>query len=91
MQKLVAHWEGLLQAMGALIPNRCFWYFIDQQWINGKWQYTNMTATSMQLSVVNFQGKLTKIPCLEASAQRTLGMRIAPDGNLEEEFNYLSQ
>jgi len=30
MQSSVDHWEGLLWAMGStLVPNKCFWYWID--------------------------------------------------------------
>jgi len=40
MQLLVDHWEGLLQATrGTLVPTKCFWYLIDFQWSNNKWNY----------------------------------------------------
>jgi len=33
MQQAVTHWELLLRAMGrALVPDKYFWYLIDQCW-----------------------------------------------------------
>jgi len=33
MQKSVTNWEGLMQAMGGLVPDKCFWYLINQTWL----------------------------------------------------------
>jgi len=36
MQELIKLWAELLQATGgALIPEKCFWYYIHNQWENG--------------------------------------------------------
>jgi len=33
MQQSVTNWEGLLCTTGgALVPEKCFWYLIDQKW-----------------------------------------------------------
>jgi len=40
MQKSINTWAGLLRAMGgALVPEKCFWYYIHNTWYNGKCQY----------------------------------------------------
>jgi len=91
MQDSVTNWEGLLRTTGgALVPDKCFWYLIDQQWEDGKWQYQSKTSTTGDIKVVDATGKLHTIPRLEVTeAQRTLGVRLAPDGNSTAEFQYL--
>jgi len=40
MQGSVTNWEGLLHTMGgALVPEKCFWYLVDQYWSDGHWAY----------------------------------------------------
>jgi len=39
MQQPATNWEGLIWVMGALVPDKCFWYHIDQEWQNDKWSY----------------------------------------------------
>jgi len=35
LQAVLTNWEGLLKVTGgALVPNKCFWYLVDQTWIN---------------------------------------------------------
>lgn len=39
-QEAMDRWEGGLRASGgALVPNKSFWYLIDFQWSEDKWQY----------------------------------------------------
>jgi len=91
MQDSVTNWEGLLCTTGgALVLDKCFWYLIDQQWEDGKWQYQSKTSTTGDIKVVDAMGKLHTIPRLEVTeAQHTLGVRLAPDGNSTAEFQYL--
>jgi len=41
MQDSINMWVGLLQATGgALVPEKCFWFYIHNTWDQqGKWQY----------------------------------------------------
>jgi len=75
---------------GALVPEKCFWYLINQQWSDGKWTYQSTKLTPGDLKVVDTTGKLHTIPRLEVTeAWCTLGVWLAPDGNLTAEFQYL--
>jgi len=90
MQHSLSMWHGLLQATGGeLVPEKCFWYLIDFNWINYKWQYKRDMELPGQLSIEQEHGKII-IPQLETSkACRTLGVRIAPDGNNQMEAHHL--
>jgi len=91
MQRSVNHWEGLLRATGgALVPTKCFWYLIDFKWANNKWQYLTTGQASGSLSIRDDSQNRVSIPRLEPSeARRTLGVRLAPDGNWTAEVAYL--
>ncbi len=91
MQWSVTNWEGLLRTTGGtLVPDKCFWYLINQQWKDGKWHYQTTQEVAANLKVVDAAGHLHTIPRLEVTeARRTLGVRLAPDGNSTAEFQYL--
>jgi len=91
MQALVTQWEGTLRATGgALVPEKCFWYLLDYRYIGDKWQLATKAQHHGEITVHNSDGRLLTIPRLETSeACRTLGMKLAPDGNWDEEVNYL--
>jgi len=76
MQGSITNWEGLLRTMGgALVPEKCFLYLIDQTWPDGKWTYSQNKTTSVDIKVVDANGKLHTIPQLEVmEAQHTLGV-----------------
>jgi len=66
MQRSITNWEGLLRTTGvALVPEKCFWYLIDQTWSDGKWMYSQNKTTSANIKVVDAHGKLHTIPWLE--------------------------
>jgi len=75
---------------GALVPDKCFWYLIQQHWSDGKWQYQPKQELVADLKVSDAWGHLHTIPRLEVTeARRTLGVQLAPDGNSTAEFQYL--
>jgi len=90
MQDLVTNWEGLLRATsGALVPDKCFWYLINQWWEKDHWWYINTHEAPVHLQVADATGQLTQIPQLEPSkAHQTLGVCITPGRNLQIEFDY---
>jgi len=92
MQDAVAEWEALLSATGgALVPEKCFWYLVDFEFMGSQWQYTRK-SDSVLLVVRNAAGNLVMIPQLSATeARRTLGVRVAPDGNNDAEIQHLTQ
>ncbi len=91
MQRSVTQWEGLLRATGgALVPTKCFWYLMDFSWTNNKWRYCNRVQSPGELVVKDDSQHSVQIPRLETfEARRTLGVRLAPDGNWTAEVEYL--
>jgi len=91
MQKSVDEWQGLLRATGgALVPAKCFWYLIDFQWSNSKWVYQSATQFPGEVNIYDDSLHRVPIPRLEPfEARRTLGVRLAPDGNWDTEVEYL--
>ena len=93
MQQSVTFWEAALRASGgALVPQKCHWYLMDYTWINGNWVMLHPTATDFPLRVRSPSGRLVEIEQLPPQeARRTLGIRAAPDGNMDAEFEFLSK
>jgi len=93
MQKSLQLWHGLLQATaGDLVPDKSFWYLIDFQWEKNAQQYTKWPVDKLTLSIPPQSGKQVVIPQLETlEAQRTLGIRIAPDGHNEAKYAHLHE
>jgi len=91
MQQAVTHWEGLSQAMGrALVPEKCFWYLIDFKYSNNKWNYKLCNQVPGSISILDMDRQQVTIQWLKPSeAQRTLGIRLAPDSNMTTEWTYL--
>jgi len=92
MQVAVAEWEELLSTTGgSLVPGKCFWYLVNFEFQGSKWNYLGIYK-QVQLKVRNAQGDLTNIPQLPVmEARRTLGVRVAPDGNNAAKFDHLIQ
>jgi len=67
MQELINMWAGLLNAMGgALVPEKCFWYYIHNTWRHGKWQYIQ-NPTTQGMYVPDDNNHAIKIPQLSPS------------------------
>jgi len=91
MQQAVTNWEGLLRATGGVfVPDKCFWYLIAFEHKNHKWHYLNQQRLPGALSILDTDRHRTQIQRLDPSeACRTLGVRLAPDGNMLVELAYL--
>jgi len=64
LQAAVTNWKGLLKVTGgALFPDKCFWYLIDQYWDNRKWVYQKKEQTLAELMVADEHGWEVQIPC----------------------------
>jgi len=76
MQQSPTNGKGLSQAMdGKLVPDKFFWYLIDQKWSQGQWYYQVAQQALTQLVVADTNGRKVYIPCLElAEAWWTLGV-----------------
>jgi len=92
MQGSLGMWVALLQATGgALVPEKCFWYFIKPVWQQnkGQWDYKDPNPCH-HLKVPDDNGRLEEIPQLKVSeACQTLRVRLTMDGNDETEYQYL--
>jgi Reverse transcriptase (RNA-dependent DNA polymerase) len=91
MQVGMEAWEGAMRATGAaVVPAKSHWYLIDFKWKDGRWSYATTLDRPNSLTVKDHLGVRSEIQRLEPSqAERTLGVRLAPDGNNETEKEYL--
>ena len=91
MNDFLDNWEGALRATGgALVPAKSHWYLVDFVWSGATWRYARIDETPAELHVRDQFGQVQKLERLEVSeARRTLGVRIAMDGNNNAEFMYL--
>jgi hypothetical protein len=89
LQVSVDTWEGCLKATcGAIVPKKSFWFLIDFAWQSGNWKYKTVAQCPGELSVKDLQGNRHKLRRHEVhNAQETLGIFLAPDGNLKAQFN----
>ena len=81
MQEALDHWEaGLTATGGAIVPSKSFWYLVDYKWTQGTWTYHNPTfPTTLHVRDHNRQLHSLRRLSLD-SAQRTLGVYLAPTG-----------
>ena len=91
LQRSVDLWEGGIRATGGAIePDKSFWYLIDFVWHQGRWRYALEADCPADLTVRDLNGDVKTLKRLDPSqAERTLGIRLAPDGNWQAEFDYL--
>ena len=91
MQASLDMWEGGLRASGgALVPEKSHWYLIKFLWESeGCMRYATCQDEPATLSVRGADGQTTPLTRLEPSdARRTLGVRLALDGNNKAEFQF---
>jgi hypothetical protein len=80
-------WEGGLRATGgAIVPEKSYWYLINFKWKNGNWHYCPIEETEATLSVKDIHGEIKVLKRIDYhQAMTTLGVDLAPDGNLEQQ------
>ena len=94
MQSGAQKWERLLYATGgALNHAKCFWYGITWNFSkNGRCTMQNIPAPddpTIQLTAGNDINQHHMIQRINTSqGTRTLGVRLAPDGNDKDEYQY---
>ena len=91
LQESLNLWEGGIRATGGAIePDKSFWYLIDFVWHKGKWRYATEEDCPAELTVRDLNGEVKVLKRLHPSqAERTLGIRLAPDGSWNAEYKYL--
>ena len=90
-QIVAQHWEQLLYTSGgALALNKCFWYGITWEWINGIPQMQPISQAPATIQLTEGHGSslntITRKECWEGV--RTLGVRLAPLGNFLDELDF---
>jgi hypothetical protein len=84
-------WEDALRGtVGTIVPDKSHWYLIDFMWKNDKPTYKTNAQLAGELTVLDDQGIRIQLEGLEPTdGRRTLGVRAAPNGNLQAELDYL--
>jgi len=91
MQGSADIFEGVTSATGgAFSPEKTYWYLIAFKWVHATWKYTTIADTPGILTMKDKDGVRIELKRLEPwEAERTLGVRIAPDGNNQLQFEYM--
>jgi hypothetical protein len=92
IQQSLTAWEGGIRATGGAIePNKSHWYLIDFDWDDGNPVYRRVSKTGGHLQVHDPTGTTKPLKQLEPwDAERTLGVRLAPDGNMDTQFEWMA-
>jgi hypothetical protein len=93
IQESLIAWEGGIRATGGAIePRKSHWYLVDFDWNAGEPVYKQIQATGGELRVRDLNGTLQTLKHMEPwEAERTLGVRLAPDGNMQAQFEWMMQ
>ena len=68
------------------------WYLVDYKWMAGKWWYAMLKEMPATLQVQDAEGNMKVLCWLPVEAAKcTLGVCIAPDGNMEDEAKFLEE
>jgi hypothetical protein len=92
MQIGVDLWKGIIDVTGrALAVEKSCWWLIDFIWDDqGNFKYAAIKDTPGQLTVKDWDGIVKPIQRMEPTeAYETLGLWMAPDGNLHKQFDRL--
>ncbi len=86
-------WTGTLEATGGAInPDKSYWYLLDFTWQGTSWRYRTQEEMPASLYAKNPDGETCQLRRLDADeAEKTLGVKLAADGNMEEEIVYLKE
>jgi hypothetical protein len=82
-------WEqGITATRRAIVPEKTFTFLIDFTWRGGIWSYRTIEESPAQFFVNDIHGTRKLVKRYEPwEAQETLGVFLAPDGNLERQFS----
>jgi hypothetical protein len=87
-QQAINTWEVSLKATcGALVPEKTAWWLVSFQWNGTTWSYASIQDSPGDLYVNDISNNRKVITRLEPhQAYETLGVYLAPLGNLEQQF-----
>ncbi len=85
------HWSCLLNATGgALKPEKCFWYLLDYECVDGEWKYVDMVP--QELVITNPDGTTSPISQEQVTAsKKTLGIHDSPLGGNLAHLTYIKE
>jgi hypothetical protein len=88
LQAAIDTWEYSLKATcGAIVPEKTVWWLVCFKWSGAEWQYAGIQDEPGELTVNDISNHRKTITRLEPSqAYKTLGVFLAPDGNLNFQF-----
>jgi hypothetical protein len=91
LQQALDTWEHNLKVTcGAIILEKTVWWLVNFHWSELKWQYESIAESLTELYVNNIQNERMKLKRLEPDqAYKTLGVYLAPDGNLSGQYEKL--
>jgi hypothetical protein len=91
LQNSLDIWQGGLHATGGVIvPAKTSWNLLDFKWKGGYWNYKTISDTPAELLIKDISGQLDTLKRLEYNkATLPLGIKIAPDGNMIQQFETL--
>ena len=92
LQTLARHWHSYLTISGgALGIDKCFYYNISWRWTTKAIPIIDNTISNeSRVSLIN-HATSARVPIKQitpTTGLRTLGVRLAPDGNFRDEFTY---
>jgi hypothetical protein len=85
------HWSRLLNATGgALKPEKCFWYLLDYECVEGEWKYVDMVP--WELVITNPDGTTSPISQEQVTtSKKTLGINDSPSGGNSAHLTYIKE
>ena len=85
------HWSCLLNATGgALKPEKCFWYLLDYECMDGEWKYAD--SALQELSITNPDGSTSPITQEHVTtSKKTLGIHDSPSGGNSTHLSYIKE
>jgi hypothetical protein len=88
LQAAIDTWEYSLKATCcAIVPEKTVWWLVCFKWSGAEWQYAGIQDEPGELTVNDISNHRKTITRLEPSqAYETLGVFLAPDGNLNSQF-----
>lgn len=91
MQDSLTAWEGGIRATGgAIVPEKSHWYLVEFGWKDGSPFYKTVHDSPGKLKVNDVHGHPQRLHQLEPwEAVCTLGVRLAPDGNMTAQFDHM--
>jgi hypothetical protein len=91
IQNSLTAWEGGIRARGgAIVSEKSHWYLVEFGWRDGVPYYQHVHNSLGKLEVKDAGGHKHHLRQLEPwEAVRTLGVRLAPDGNMTTQYEYM--